>query len=219
MGPWPGAPRPGRHGLPPRSAGGAAGQDARCHPGALHALSGAVSARRRGSRLRRAVPGRRNRRAAAWPAVAPAGAGDLGGAVRPRSSASAGRQERRVRLRGRGQRKCRRGAARRADRRGEERRGADGRLLSTRGAHQLRRAVRGGVGRRQSTTAPGLTARYHDSVSVFVGSFGALITVAALAIIGGRVLLRVVPLRLVRMMAGGWFGGPAVLTAAAAIRA
>ena len=65
----------------------------------------------------------------------------------------------------------------------------------------------------------GLTARYHDPVSVFVGSFGALVTVAALAIIGGRVLLRVVPLRLVRMLAGGLFGGLAVMTAVAAIRA
>jgi hypothetical protein len=33
------------------------------------------------------------------------------------------------------------------------------------------------------------------------------------------VLLRVVPLRLVRMLAGGLFGGLAVMTAVAAIRA
>jgi putative Ca2+/H+ antiporter (TMEM165/GDT1 family) len=40
----------------------------------------------------------------------------------------------------------------------------------------------------------GLAARYHDPVSVFVGSWLALVTVAALAVILGRTLLRFVRL-------------------------
>lgn len=65
----------------------------------------------------------------------------------------------------------------------------------------------------------GLTARYHDPVSVFVGSFVALTGVAAIAVVGGRALLRVAPLRLVRLVAGTLFATLAVITAIAAIRA
>ena len=48
----------------------------------------------------------------------------------------------------------------------------------------------------------GFAARFADPLSVFVGSFGALATVAALAVVVGRSLLRVVPLTLVRRVAG-----------------
>ncbi len=39
-----------------------------------------------------------------------------------------------------------------------------------------------------------LVARYHDPVSVFIGALGALLVVSGLAVVIGRVLLRVVPL-------------------------
>ena len=44
----------------------------------------------------------------------------------------------------------------------------------------------------------GLAARYHDPVSVFVGSWLALVTVAGLAVILGRTLLRFVRLSTIR---------------------
>jgi Ca2+/H+ antiporter, TMEM165/GDT1 family len=44
----------------------------------------------------------------------------------------------------------------------------------------------------------GLAARYHDPVSVFVGSLLALVTVAGLAVILGRALLRFVRLSTIR---------------------
>ena len=47
-----------------------------------------------------------------------------------------------------------------------------------------------------------LTARYEDPVSVFAGSFVALVTVAALAVALGGVITRRVPLRLVQRVAG-----------------
>jgi Ca2+/H+ antiporter, TMEM165/GDT1 family len=65
----------------------------------------------------------------------------------------------------------------------------------------------------------GLTARYHDPVSVFLGSFVALTAVAAIAVVGGRALLRVAPLRLVRALAATLFAVLAVVTAIAAVRA
>ncbi len=46
-----------------------------------------------------------------------------------------------------------------------------------------------------------LAARYHDPLSVGIGSVLALWAVAALAIIGGRGLLRVIPVRLVSLLA------------------
>jgi putative Ca2+/H+ antiporter (TMEM165/GDT1 family) len=48
----------------------------------------------------------------------------------------------------------------------------------------------------------GFAARFGDPLSVFVGAFGALATVAALAVVVGRSLLRVVPVHLVRRIAG-----------------
>jgi Ca2+/H+ antiporter, TMEM165/GDT1 family len=47
-----------------------------------------------------------------------------------------------------------------------------------------------------------LTARYSDPVSVFVGSFTALVLVATLAVVLGKVITRRVPLRLVQRVAG-----------------
>jgi putative Ca2+/H+ antiporter (TMEM165/GDT1 family) len=47
-----------------------------------------------------------------------------------------------------------------------------------------------------------LTARYADPVSVFVGSFVALVTVATLAAALGGVITRRVPLRLIQRIAG-----------------
>ena len=57
----------------------------------------------------------------------------------------------------------------------------------------------------------GFAARFEDPLSVFVGSFGALATVAALAVVVGRSLLRVVPLALVRRIAGAALAVLAVL--------
>ncbi len=59
----------------------------------------------------------------------------------------------------------------------------------------------------------GLAARYRDPVSVFVGSWAALAVIAAIAVVAGRGLLKVVPVRLVRRLAAGLFGLLAVVTA------
>ena len=50
-----------------------------------------------------------------------------------------------------------------------------------------------------------LTARYEDPVSVFVGSFVALVLVATLAVVLGGIITRRVPLRLVQRVAGVLF--------------
>ena len=64
----------------------------------------------------------------------------------------------------------------------------------------------------------GFAARFADPVSVFAGSFGALATVAGLAVLVGRALLRVVPVALVRRVAGVAFAVLAVLALASALR-
>ena len=64
----------------------------------------------------------------------------------------------------------------------------------------------------------GLTARYDDPLSVFVGAFLALATVAGLAAAMGRSLVRVVPLRLVRRAAAVLFAVLALATLVEAIR-
>ena len=56
-----------------------------------------------------------------------------------------------------------------------------------------------------------LTARYENPVSVFTGSFVALVTVAALAVALGGIITRRVPLRLVQRVAGVLFAVFAVL--------
>jgi Ca2+/H+ antiporter, TMEM165/GDT1 family len=64
----------------------------------------------------------------------------------------------------------------------------------------------------------GLTARYDEALSVFIGSFVALVAVAALAVSLGNVITRRVPLRLVRRAAGIIFIVFAVLATITAIR-
>lgn len=64
-----------------------------------------------------------------------------------------------------------------------------------------------------------LTARYDDPLSVGLGAWLALITVATLAALGGRALLRVVPLHRLRLVAAVLLGGLAVLSAVEAVRA
>lgn len=56
-----------------------------------------------------------------------------------------------------------------------------------------------------------LTARYEDPVSVFAGSFVALVTVATLAVALGGIITRRVPLRLVQRVAGMLFAVFALL--------
>ena len=57
-----------------------------------------------------------------------------------------------------------------------------------------------------------MAARYGDPAAVFVGALLALWVVAALAIAGGRTLLRVVPVTWVRRLAGGLFAALALVT-------
>jgi putative Ca2+/H+ antiporter (TMEM165/GDT1 family) len=57
-----------------------------------------------------------------------------------------------------------------------------------------------------------LAARYEDPLAVFVGSWSALAVVAAIAVVSGRAVLRVVPLVWVRRLAAALFGVMAVIT-------
>lgn len=59
----------------------------------------------------------------------------------------------------------------------------------------------------------GLAARYGDPLGVFIGSWLALAIVAAIAVVAGRGLLRVIPVVLVRRIAGTLFALLAVVTA------
>ncbi len=52
-----------------------------------------------------------------------------------------------------------------------------------------------------------LAAHYHDPVAVFVGALGAFVGVSALAAFGGRALVRVVPLGVVRRCGGVLLAG------------
>lgn len=63
-----------------------------------------------------------------------------------------------------------------------------------------------------------LAARYHDPLSVAVGSVLALWAVAALAITGGRTLLRLVPMRAVSIAAAAVMTVLAVISLISAIR-
>ena len=64
----------------------------------------------------------------------------------------------------------------------------------------------------------GFAARTGDPGSVFAGAFGALATVAALAVVAGRSLLRVVPVVVLRRVAGAVLAVLAVLAAVPAVR-
>ena len=63
-----------------------------------------------------------------------------------------------------------------------------------------------------------LAAKYHAPVSVWVGAFAALATVAALGAFGGRALLRVLPLAVIRKAGGVLLAGFAIYTIVTLIR-
>jgi putative Ca2+/H+ antiporter (TMEM165/GDT1 family) len=58
-----------------------------------------------------------------------------------------------------------------------------------------------------------LSAKYDNPTAVFTGSFLGLMAVAALAVFGGKALLRVIPLNWVRRVAAAGFAAVAVFTA------
>ncbi len=55
-----------------------------------------------------------------------------------------------------------------------------------------------------------LAARYHDPVSVFLGALAALLVASAAAAFGGRLLLRVAPLGVIRRLGGLLLAGLAI---------
>jgi len=63
-----------------------------------------------------------------------------------------------------------------------------------------------------------LAAHYHQPWSVFVGASVALVSVMAIGVIGGRALLRVLPLGVIRKVAGVILAGFAIYAAVQAIR-
>ena len=63
-----------------------------------------------------------------------------------------------------------------------------------------------------------LAAKYHEPWAVFIGAAAALTTVAALGAFGGRALLRVLPLKVIRKAGGVLLAGFAVYTLVTLIR-
>ena len=63
-----------------------------------------------------------------------------------------------------------------------------------------------------------LAAKYHQPLSVFIGAFAALTTVAAIGAFGGRALLRVLPLSVIRKVGGVLLAGFAVYTLVSLVR-
>jgi len=63
-----------------------------------------------------------------------------------------------------------------------------------------------------------LAAKYHQPLSVFIGAFAALAAVAALGAFGGRALLKVLPLAVVRKAGGVLLAGFAVYTLITLVR-
>ena len=63
-----------------------------------------------------------------------------------------------------------------------------------------------------------LAAKYHQPLSVFIGSFAALASVAALGAFGGRALLKILPLAVIRKAGGVLLAGFAVYTLVTLIR-
>jgi Ca2+/H+ antiporter, TMEM165/GDT1 family len=57
-----------------------------------------------------------------------------------------------------------------------------------------------------------LVARYHAPLSVFVGSAAALVTVMGVGVLGGRALLRALPLATIRRVAGVVLAGFAIFS-------
>jgi Ca2+/H+ antiporter, TMEM165/GDT1 family len=64
----------------------------------------------------------------------------------------------------------------------------------------------------------GLTARLGEPVAVGIGAWLALVGVAVIAVLAGRVIVKRVPVRLVHRVAGGLFAAFAVVAAVSAIR-
>jgi putative Ca2+/H+ antiporter (TMEM165/GDT1 family) len=58
-----------------------------------------------------------------------------------------------------------------------------------------------------------LSAKYDDPVSVFIGSAAGLIAVDGLAVLGGKALLKMLPMVWIRRIAAAAFGAIAVVTA------
>ncbi|HEX3900220.1 MAG TPA: TMEM165/GDT1 family protein [Mycobacteriales bacterium] len=58
-----------------------------------------------------------------------------------------------------------------------------------------------------------LSAKYNDPLSVFLGSAAGLVAVAGLAVLGGKALLKVLPMLWIRRIAAAAFGVIAVVTA------
>jgi len=58
-----------------------------------------------------------------------------------------------------------------------------------------------------------LSAKYHDPASVFTGSLAGLLLVAGVAVVGGKAMLRVIPLVWVRRIAALAFAVVAIITA------
>jgi len=67
--------------------------------------------------------------------------------------------------------------------------------------------------------AANLAAKYHDPWSVFVGAALGLATVCAVGVIGGRTLIRIVPLTVVRKTAGVLLAGLCAYTVYSAVAA
>jgi putative Ca2+/H+ antiporter (TMEM165/GDT1 family) len=63
-----------------------------------------------------------------------------------------------------------------------------------------------------------LSAKYHSPWSVWVGAFAALASVAALGAFGGRALLRVLPLTVIRRVGGVLLAGFALYTIVSIVR-
>jgi putative Ca2+/H+ antiporter (TMEM165/GDT1 family) len=63
-----------------------------------------------------------------------------------------------------------------------------------------------------------LAAKYHQPLSVFIGAFAALAAVAAIGAFGGRALLKVLPLAVIRKAGGVLLAGFAVYTVITLVR-
>jgi putative Ca2+/H+ antiporter (TMEM165/GDT1 family) len=63
-----------------------------------------------------------------------------------------------------------------------------------------------------------LAAKYHSPLSVWVGAFAALTTVAAIGAFGGRALLRILPLGVIRKAGGVLLAGLAIYSLVTLIR-
>jgi putative Ca2+/H+ antiporter (TMEM165/GDT1 family) len=63
-----------------------------------------------------------------------------------------------------------------------------------------------------------LAARYHQPWSVFAGATAALVAVVGIGVVGGRALLRVLPLAVIRKAAGALLAGFAAYSAVRAAR-